>query len=43
MCRLCNFITISVSDIVDHILKVHDIVLDNKKKDSLDNYTISKL
>jgi len=43
MCRLCNFITISVNDIVDHILEVHDVVLNNKKKDSLDKYTISKL
>ncbi|XP_025193705.1 uncharacterized protein LOC112593511 [Melanaphis sacchari] len=42
MCRLCDFITISVNDIVDHILKVHDIVLNNKKKDNLDNYTINK-
>lgn len=42
MCRLCNFITINVNDIVDHILNVHDIV-SNKKKDSLSNYTISKL
>ncbi|KAE9535993.1 hypothetical protein AGLY_007894 [Aphis glycines] len=42
MCRLCNFITISVNDIVDHILEVHDIVLNNKKKDSLDKYTINK-
>lgn len=42
MCRSCDFVTISVNDIVDHILNVHDIVL-NKKKDSLGNYTKSKL
>jgi len=42
MCRLCNFVTINVNDMIDHIMKVHDIVL-NKKKDSLDNYTKSKL
>ncbi|XP_015366814.1 PREDICTED: uncharacterized protein LOC107163755 isoform X2 [Diuraphis noxia] len=38
MCRLCNFVTISVNDMIDHIMKIHDIVL-NKKKDSLDHYT----
>jgi len=42
MCRLCNFITINVNEIVDHIMNVHDIVF-NKKKDSLNNYTLSKL
>lgn len=41
MCRSCDFVTISVNDIVDHILNVHDIVL-NKKKDSLGNYTKNK-
>ncbi|XP_060869788.1 uncharacterized protein LOC132944454 isoform X2 [Metopolophium dirhodum] len=41
MCRLCNFITINVNDIVDHIMNVHDIVF-NKRKDSLNNYTLNK-
>lgn len=43
MCRLCSFVTINVNEIIDHIMTVHDIVMNKKKKDWLDNYTISEL
>lgn len=43
MCRLCNFITPSVDDIITHVLNVHGIHTNNiDNTNNLDGYILSK-
>lgn len=42
MCRLCNFITSSVNDIMSHILIAHNIDLNDSNHTNLEEFILSK-